>query len=42
MWEWCRESPFLTFFLVLAALETIDTVAKALGGKRSRPRKEKP
>ena len=42
MLDWCMAHPWMTFFLGLAALGTVDTVAKALGGKWSRPRKEKP
>jgi hypothetical protein len=30
--EWMRDSPFLTFFIVLAALSTVGMLFKAIGG----------
>lgn len=35
MKEWCMEHPWMTFFLILALLETVDIVAKAFSRNKN-------
>jgi hypothetical protein len=33
-WSFCNESPFLVFIAILVAGSAIETIAKAIGGRK--------